>query len=192
MADIAFETKQEIPLVRIQQESGSYSESAYKMRRLSEFRTDPAIKIEQAELESYLAEVGGAKGISVADLLEPQQLSLPLYIGATTPKATSEVPHWHTDQTEAYVVVYGEATMLAKYRWAVSWTSTIARRGDLLIVHPEACHWFVWRSATGLALVFKAPQRAGIGKFPAGKITCNFCPHYQRTCRLPEGFIPSA
>jgi hypothetical protein len=66
-----------------------------KLQTLSEHARDPVIAVSTRHLESYLKVVGGAKGISVPDVLEPQQISTPLYIGATTPQAKTEVPHWH-------------------------------------------------------------------------------------------------
>jgi mannose-6-phosphate isomerase-like protein (cupin superfamily) len=147
--------------------------------------------IEQLPLAAAVEAVGGAKGISVPDVLEPFQISLPMYIGATTPSASSEVPHWHPDQAEAYVVLAGEAEMISKHRWIdEGWVRVVARPGDVLVVRPEACHWFRWQSAAGLALVFKAPQRAGVGRFPAGKVVCASCPHYERGCVGPRGFVP--
>jgi hypothetical protein len=136
-------------------------------------------------MEAYLEAVGGAKGISVSDVLEPQQISLPLYIGGTTPRAASEVPHWHAIQAEAYVLLHGEAEVLAKHRWNDDWVAKRATPGTLLIVQPEVCHWFQWRSSEGLAYVFKAPQIPGVGLPPNGKVTCKYCPHYGRTCEPP-------
>jgi len=75
-------------------------------------------------------------------------------------------------------------------RGVVTRAKGIRKAGDLLIVPPESCHWLRWRSAAGLALVFKAPQRAGVGRFPAGKVICRFCPHYKCGCVLPNGFMP--
>ncbi|MFQ5859848.1 MAG: hypothetical protein ACE5LU_29995 [Anaerolineae bacterium] len=149
---------------------------------------EPGLLIQREPLAVVMKELG-AKGISVPDPFEPYQIHLPLYIGATTPQAKSEVPHWHADQAEAYVLMEGEAELLARYRWDDdSWVRQLGRAGDVLVVQPEVCHWFRWLSADGLALVFKAPQRAGVGRFPAGKVVCKFCPHYKRGCVLPAGF----
>jgi|ERR1051325_4199165 mannose-6-phosphate isomerase-like protein (cupin superfamily) len=150
---------------------------------------EPVLLIEHAPLENALGLIG-ATGISVADVLMPFHISWSLYIGATTPRAVSEVPHWHPEQTEAYVILDGKAQMLAKYRWQGEWVRREAQAGDMLVVQPEVCHWFQWQSPTGLALVFKAPQRAGIGPYPAGKTICKFCPHYKNGCVLPHGFDP--
>jgi len=150
---------------------------------------EPALHIENVPFRKVVEEIG-ATGISVADILAPFHIHLSLYIGATSPRATSEVPHWHPEQTEAYVILDGKAEMLAKYRWQGEWVKREARAGDLLVVQPEVCHWFRWQSSSGLALVFKAPQQAGIGRFPAGKTVCKFCPHFNRGCILPEGFTP--
>src|SRR5260370_27414537 len=126
-----------------------------------------------------MLETLGAKGLSVPDVTEPYQISLPLYIGATTPQATSEVPHWHQDQAEAYVCLKGEVALLAKNRWDDDgWVRRVGQPGDLLIVQPQVCHLVQWRSARGISLVFKAPQRAGLGRFPHGKVTCKLCPHF--------------
>lgn len=159
-------------------------------RDFARHQRDPVLVLQRNPLAAALKTVGGAKGISVPDVLEPYQIQLPLYVGATSPAATSEVPHWHNaDQAEAYVILDGQAELLAKYRWEDDgWIQRMAYAGDLLIVRPEVCHWFRWRSEDGLALVFKAPQRAGVGRFPAGKVTCKFCPHFQRGCVLPAEF----
>lgn len=165
--------------------AGSY------LQELALRQHEPVLLVELAPLTAELEGLG-AKGFSVPDVLEPYQIQLPLYIGATTPKATTEVPHWHPDQAEAYVVLDGEAEILAKYRWSDNgWVRRRAKAGDVFVVQPEVCHWFQWRSARGLALVFKAPQRAGVGRFPAGKVICRFCPHHQRGCVLPDGFKPA-
>lgn|GEM_PF-5489926 len=116
---------------------------------------------------------------------EPYQISTPLYVGVTTPEADSEVPHWHPDQAEAYVIMSGSAEMVAKRRWSPVWRSQAAVAGDLLLVQPEVCHWFRWRSPAGMVLVFKAPQRAGVGRFPAGKTVCASCPHFGVDCEPP-------
>lgn len=162
----------------------------FYLRDLANHQQEPILLVERGPLSAVLEKVG-AKGISVADVLEPFQIHLPLYIGATTPKATSEVPHWHPTQAEAYVIIEGQAEMVAKHRWEDDgWIRRIGRPGDMLVARPEVCHWFRWQSGSGLALVFKAPQVAGVGAFPAGKVTCKFCPHFNRGCVLPEGFAP--
>lgn len=171
---------------------GDRPRAAGELFELSKHQSEPLMVIQQGELESYLQRVGGAKGISVPDVLEPQQISLPLYIGATTPRAASEVPHWHAIQAEAYFLVHGEAEVLAKHRWGDYWTTKCAVAGTLLIVQPEVCHWFQWRSPEGLALVFKAPQIPGVGLPPNGKVTCKFCPHYGRDCEPPAVAAPVA
>ncbi len=160
------------------------------LRDLAQHQQQPGLVIEYAPLAAAMEQLG-AKSIALADPFEPYQMCLPLYIGVTTPRATTEVPHWHPDQAEAYVMVDGEAEVLCKYRWEDNgWMRRFAKAGDMVVVQPEVCHWFRWRSARGLALVFKAPQRPGVGRFPAGKTVCQFCPHHQRGCVLPEGFTP--
>jgi hypothetical protein len=154
-------------------------------------RLAPVIHIERDKLAAAL-EPYGAKGISVPDPFEPFQIRMELYVGATTPEATTEVPHIHNVQTEAYVIITGQAEILAKHRWIDDgWATWAGNPGDVLLIPPEVCHWFRWCSSDGLALVFKAPQRAGVGRFPAGKVVCKYCPHYGRGCVLPDGFTPS-
>src|SRR5882724_5538823 len=102
------------------------------------FRQQEPVLLIEAEPLAVVLEEFGAKGISVADVLEPFQIHLPLYIGATTPRATTEVPHWHPAQAEAYVIIEGQAEMLAKHRWEDDrWVRKVGRTGDLLIARPE-------------------------------------------------------
>ena len=129
-------------LIRVVNRLGVDNDTAAKVRSLSARGRDAFIMIAQQEMEGYLPEAGGAKGISVADVLEPQQISTDLYIGATSPLAATEVPHWHPKQTEVYFVVHGQAQILAKYRADAEWNTTRLVSGDLLIVQPETCHWF--------------------------------------------------
>jgi hypothetical protein len=159
--------------------------SSVTSRRL----VDPVLLFEQMPLLEELKANGGATAISAADILKSFQFHSELYFGVTTPQARSECPHWHTDQWEAYVLVTGEAEMVAKRRWMDGWTTKLAGAGDVLFVQPEVCHWFRWRSASGLCYVFKAPQRAGLGPFPAGKVTCdNGCPESAKGCVRPPGW----
>jgi hypothetical protein len=159
------------------------------LQNLACHQKDPLLHIEREPLATAMEQLG-AKGLSVPDPQEPYQLYLPLYIGITTPRAITEVPHWHPDQAEAYVPIEGEVELLAKYRWDdKGWVRRVAQAGDVLVVQPEVCHWLRWRSTQGLTLVFKAPQRPGVGRFPAGKVVCEFCPHLNRGCVLPDGFI---
>ncbi len=158
------------------------------LNELAQHQSEPGLHVDQSRLKQELS-LRGATGFSVADVLQPYQLRLDLYIGFTTPKATSEVPHWHPDQTEVYQLIEGKAEILCKHRWEHQWISRVGRAGDLLIVQREVCHWFRWLSPVGLAAVFKAPQRAGIGPFPAGKATCTKgCPHFGKQCAGPAGF----
>lgn len=179
--------RQELPVVR---ENGQKAPPVPRyLEELASRQLEPVLHVEHMPFAAAIEAVGGAKGLSVPDVLEPYQISLPIYIGATTPRATTEVPHWHPDQAEAYAIMAGEAELIAKHRWGEGgWVRRVARAGDLLIVQPEVCHWFRWRSPEGLALVFKAPQRAGVGRFPAGKVVCKFCPHFGKGCVLPAGF----
>src|SRR5689334_10608340 len=80
------------------------------LNELSAARRHPLILVQRKPFQSVMEELG-AKGISVPDVFEPYQLQYPLYIGATTPHAKSEVPHWHPDQTEVYVIIDGKAEM---------------------------------------------------------------------------------
>ena len=121
------------------------------------------------------------------DPYRPHQVNLPLYIGFTTPANSGETPHWHSDQAEAYYLVSGKAEMWGKHRWDDDgWVVKKVRAGNLIVAQPGVCHYFRWVSADGLALVFKN-QRAGVGRFPAGKTTCDHCPHLGRGCVLPAG-----
>jgi mannose-6-phosphate isomerase-like protein (cupin superfamily) len=156
------------------------------LRNITGQQHQPGILVNAGKLAAAVAALPrGAKGISVPDVFEPDQISLPIYFGVTTTHAQSEVPHWHPEQAEVYVVCEGEAELVSRYRWDGEWRRRVVRPGDVLIVQPEVCHWFRWLSESeGYALVFKAPQRAGVGRSPCGKVTCRFCPH---GC-VPEGF----
>src|SRR5262249_12983803 len=133
----------------------------------------------------------GSAAFSVADPYESDQLILDLYYGETTPGA-KETPHWHAVQTEAYIVMEGEAEFFVKWRWTDNgWQIRVARAGDIVLMQRQRCNWLRWRSTEGRAAVFKAPQIPGVGKPPNGKQTClSGCPHYKRGCVLPEGFNP--
>src|SRR5258708_6841061 len=163
------------------------SDPATFFQELGSRRLEPVLLI-QGEPFRAAVEYHGAQPPPPPDPWEPYQLSLSLYIGGTTPQATTEVVHHHPDQTEAYVMVEGEALLVAKYRGQADWVAHLARTGDLLIVQPDVCHWFRWQSARGLALVFKAPQRAGVGRFPAGKNLCAPYCQFSRGCMPPPGF----
>lgn len=156
----------------------------------------PGIKYEQKPLDAAVRRRRGAEGISVADPMETHQISERVYFGVTTSSATAEVPHIHMEQTEAYVMQKGEALVWTKWRWDdAGWIGSTLRQGDVFLVQPNVCHWFVWRceaDVDGIAYVFKAPQIPGVGKPPNGKTTCtNGCPHYRHGCVLPQGFQPS-
>jgi len=160
------------------------------LRDLSQRQQEPGLLIEQEPLAAAMEPLG-AKGILVPDPYEPYQISLPLYLGVTTPRASSEVPHWHSVQTEVYHVDEGELEVLCKHRWEDNgWQRRLLHAGDTLVVQAEVCHFVRWKSAKGACLVFKAPQVPGVGKPPAGKTTCQFCPHFRRGCVLPDGFTP--
>jgi hypothetical protein len=167
-------------------QDGSGYLSSVTSRRL----IDPVLLFEASPLVQELKEKDGGTAISAADVLKSFQFHSELYFGATTPQARTEAPHWHTDQWEAYVMIKGEAEMLAKHRWVPNgWITKVASAGDVLLVQPEVCHWFRWQSAFGLCYVFKAPQRAGLGPFPAGKVTCDRgCPENKNGCVYPSGW----
>jgi mannose-6-phosphate isomerase-like protein (cupin superfamily) len=152
-------------VLRVVNRLGVDKDTAAKVRSLSARGRDAVITIAQQEMEGYLPEAGGAKGISVADVLEPQQISTDLYIGATSPLAATEVPHWHPKQTEVYFVVHGQAQILAKYRADAEWNTTPLVSGDLLIVQPETCHWFRWISKQGLIQSSANPRRWALSKW---------------------------
>lgn len=150
-------------------------------------RKAPVLLYKRDSLVTALEERGGGFSIIVADALNPDQINGPLYFGATTPQNDKEVPHWHRDQEEAYVVMDGECELVAKWRWEDDgWERLVGKPGDVLIARRESCHWLVWRSERGLALAFKSPQIPGEGASPAGKTTClKGCPHFNNGCRMP-------
>ena len=146
----------------------------------------PGIRIPIKKLKNFLKleENKGSQSISIADTMKPFQISLPLYIGATSPAANKkEEAHWRNDQAESYVIIKGKAKLYAMYRWAKGFRVLEAEEGDTLVVQPQVCHWFQFTSKNGLAMVFKAPQQAGKGLPPKGKTTCgdedydDKCPH---------------
>jgi mannose-6-phosphate isomerase-like protein (cupin superfamily) len=159
------------------------------LHTLSQQRRKPSLCVQREPLQAAMEKLG-ARALSPPDVFEPYQFQYPLYIGVTTPQATTEVPHWHPDQAEAYVIIDGEAELAAKHREQDNgWQTEAAKGGDMIIVPPQSCHWFRWRTEHGMALVFKAPQRAGVGAFPAGKVICRACPHYKRGCVHPQGYV---
>lgn len=163
------------------------------LRDVAMHRLVPLMLIELGGLKEDLARVGGAVAFSVPDPYRPEQVDLPLYIGFTTPANAGEVEHWHADQAEAYLVVAGEAEVWGKHRWDDDgWVVRRAGAGSLVVVQPGVCHLFRWASADGLAVVFKN-QRPGVGRFPAGKTTCEAgCPHYNRGCVRPADLTGEA
>jgi hypothetical protein len=168
-------------------------ESEDYLHERSAHQLEPGLLFERERMRMTIKRLGGAKGISVPDPLEPYQIHFDLYYGVTTPHATSEVPHWHAEQTEAYVMTEdGGAELLVKWRWDNSgWQRRVLNSGDVILVQPHACHWFRWKSETGSAAVFKAPQIPGVGRPPNGKTTCTSgCPHFRRGCVMPDGFTP--
>lgn len=152
---------------------------------------EPLVLIRTELLRAAVLETGGSASLSVPDPHRPWHVSWPLYFGATTPRNPREQPHFHMDQAEAYYIVEGEAEMWGKHPWEPNgWVVKVARAGEVVIVQPGICHLFRWSSSgpTDLALVFKN-QRPGVGRFPAGKTTCeNGCPHFNHGCVLPAGY----
>src|SRR5437867_3029384 len=57
------------------------------LHELSLRRAKPVLLVERRPLQGAMEKLG-AKGLSVADVLEPYQLQYPLYIGVTTAQAT--------------------------------------------------------------------------------------------------------
>lgn len=151
---------------------------------------EPGLLYEGEQMEVAVQQEGGGTAVSSADPHKTNQVHLDLYYGETSPLAT-ELPHVHFDQTEAYVLFNGEAEVWVKWRWDDNgWKQRTLRAGDVILMQPEVCHWFRWRSEDGRAAVFKR-QIPGVGKPPNGKQTClNGCPHYKRGCVLPDGFNP--
>lgn len=151
-------------------------------------RRSPVTVIEQGSVLEALRGNGGAHAFSVPDAQRSDQIQLPLYIGFTIPGNGREIPHWHTDQAEVYVIVHGEAEIVAQpYRDGDQWFTYRGGPGSLFLIAPQVCHWLRWRTDEGLAYVFKAPQRAGLGPFPAGRTDCQHgCPMFGRGCTPPH------
>lgn len=161
--------------------------------KLAENQLHPGIHIEHDKLLKAIQTLGGSAAFSVADPFHPTHVRLSLYMGFTTPENNREVPHWHSEQAEAYVILDGIAKLITKHRFHIrgDWTILVGHPGDILVAQPEVCHWFRWQSSRGIAYVFKAPQVAGQGRYPHGKTTClHGCPIYKNGCVLPEGFSP--
>lgn len=159
-------------------------------KALRDRQHEPGMVIRHELLEE-LVEVLGGKALSMLDPSEPYQWTDDLYLGVTSPNATTEVPHWHPNQTEYYIILSGEAGMKAKHCWDDDgWLEQVAQAGDVIAIRREVCHLFGWRSPDGLALVVKAPQVPGVGRPPNGKWTCQHCPYFQNGCVLPEGWHP--
>ena len=167
-----------------------FNENGYIASVADRRRHDPVLHFEQQFLANELIHNGGATGIAVADVLKTFQFRADLYFGVTSPQAKSEAPHWHTEQWEAYAIIEGGAEIVAKYRWVANgWITETLRAGDVILVQLDDCHWFRWRSSSGLCYVFKAPQVPGVGPAPAGKVTCDKgCPHNTNGCIYPTGW----
>lgn len=183
----------DVTVVREYVDLGAYVSSVTRRRH-----SEGALHF-QWDLLSKALKTSGGTSISVADILKPHQFHSPLYFSITTPRNQREVPHWHTIQVEAYTIMAGEAEMTFKWRDDPDgWKTCTAKAGDKLIVQPDTCHWFKWKPDCddGVAYVDKAPQAAGVGPFPAGKVVCQDCPHNPNNpetrgeCVFPSGWIP--
>jgi mannose-6-phosphate isomerase-like protein (cupin superfamily) len=164
-------------------------ESSNYLDELSAGRLDPGIPVRYERMKRQTLERGqGAIALSPPDAWISTQLSLPLYNGYTTPRATTEKPHWHDSAAEAYCLIDGLAEIWCKWRWMREWRRLLLRPGDVVLVQPHVCHWFRWGSEDGYAAVFKAPQIPGVGRPPAGKTTCADCVHYNNGCVPPDGY----
>jgi len=163
---------------------------AYLTEKISTGRMDSAIHIEFEPFKAAVEALGGQTAILMPDPSKEYVIaSQHIYWGATTPRAKHEIPHFHTEQTEIYHIVSGNATMWVQRYWEGGrWQLIYAHPGDSIVVNPQTCHFFEWVSedADGLAYVYKNPI-PGIGRPPAGKQICANCP-MQNTCIRPPGF----
>jgi hypothetical protein len=161
------------------------------LEELADSQVDPGIHVRYERMKQRTREPGqGAIAVSVPGW-KPSPLALPIYHGYTTPRATTEKPHWHDGAAEAYCVIDGLVEILCKWRWEREWRRLILRPGDVALIQPDCCHWVRWLSEDGYAAVFKAPQIAGVGSPPAGKTTCSDCTHYNNGCVQPDGYNPN-
>ena len=150
---------------------------------------EPGLWYEGERVKDAVQQNGGATAIWVPDPTKPHHIRTDLYYGETTPGA-EEVPHWHTEQTEAYIMVDGKAEAWVKWRWEPKWQRRVLKKGDVILMQPEVCHWFRWLSEEGRAAVFKASPTSGVGQHLNGKRMCANCPHYEHGCTPPGGFNP--
>lgn len=161
------------------------------LEQLSNNHLVPGLLFEFEPMQAAIAREGGAMAITPQDPWKIVQIAgLPMYCGATTPRARSEIPHWHYNALEVYVVIAGSAEMWVKYHWLKDWQRRIAHEGDMLLIQPGVCHWLRWTSDNGFAWVFRAPNIGGVGRPPAGKQICATCPFWQNGCLGPEGYKP--
>ncbi len=171
------------------QESVQVSESY--VFELTKKCQEPGLVIENAALTAALSTVGVAKSLSASDPFEPSQMHFDeISIGVITANTDPRVLHWHPQQIEVYAIFFGDAEFLCKYQWDdVGWVAHRAAPGRVLIVQPQVCHWFRWKSRAGFAYVFKAPQIAGVGPNLAGEVVCTRgCPHFNNGCVLPAEY----
>jgi hypothetical protein len=132
-------------------------------------------------------EAVGAGGIMDPTPYRDHQIeSRQLYFGVAVPPGSNEVIHRH-DAPEIYVQIAGFARVWTKWYFADEWFERDLAPGDALLCQPGVCHFYQWFSpiGQGLAMVFKAPARGGVGR-GTGKITCeNGCPLFGDRCAGP-------
>lgn len=133
----------------------------------------------------------GSISLVGADAMEAFQALADLSLSITTPRYHEEVPHWHSAQTESYLVIEGTIEMTRRHRRERTWGVEVAGPGQLLCVRREICHWIKWQTEDGIAIVHKAPPMTGRGAPPAGRTSClEGCCHYKNGCILPSGWNP--
>jgi mannose-6-phosphate isomerase-like protein (cupin superfamily) len=130
---------------------------------------------------------GGSKAVCVFDNWETDQIHSPhMYLGyASRDSNNKESVHVHLLQTEFYIVLKGTAEIWTKRYWKNSkeWKRHVLNQGDIYIVWPQTCHFFQVRSPQGITAVTKAINTlGGVGRPPAGKLTCAKCPRFNNGC----------
>jgi len=132
---------------------------------------EAGLVIEFEKMKLAIEEHGGSKAFFGFDEWESDQIhSSHAYLGL---------------QTEMYVVLDGTAEIWVKHYWesSKSWCRRVLNHGDIVIVNPQTCHFFKWRSPQGVAVVTKSPNTiGGVGRPPASKLNCTNCPRFQKGC----------
>ena len=160
------------------------------LRKLVEKQKDSDLLIELEQLRPGLKANGGSLALRAPDLWLPFQTQVDdLYLGFTTPQAAQrESAHWHpAGTTEAYILLWGRAIVWTKHYWETKWLWREVPAGSIFVAQAGVCHLWQWTqddAEQALAVVAKAKPQAGIGR-DKGKITCEFCPVYGRTCDGP-------